>query len=462
MTLSHVTAKNSNPSISTTEIVNALQNQINNINQRSKQALFSELELELHQCFAEVERQCMKKLLENYDWDMPHFKDTHNQRYFRSSRNNKRYMTLAGEVTIERSLYRTERNGPTYCPLELNGGLIEGFWTPQAARQAMHLVSQLTPEEVETIFKEFGLMSPSKSSLDRLPKKLSEQWESKRLEMQQCLEEQYKIPAEAVLCGISLDGVLIPTRYTRVIGSDSRWAEASCGTVSFFDGVGQLLGTRYVARMPEHKKKSLKQQLSLHIASIQEQRPDIEFIKIADGARDNWTFLEGEVRQGECVLDFYHASEHLHKAIASLYSKNSHCLIKPFHKYRDILLNHPEGVNKIINHLKYQAKKHPKNKILKTEITYFSRHKKHCDYARLKNENKPIGSGIVESACKQVVQMRLKRSGQHWLDKGGQAILTFRSILLSKQFDTAWNEVKKLYHKPIEMPSNIVKFIGKN
>jgi len=38
-------------------------------------------------------------------------------------------MTLAGEVTIERTLYRTERNRPTYCPLELNTGLIEGFWT---------------------------------------------------------------------------------------------------------------------------------------------------------------------------------------------------------------------------------------------------------------------------------------------------------------------------------------------
>ena len=82
-------------------------------------------------------------------------------------------MTLAGEVTIERSLYRTERNGPTFSPLELNTGLIEGFWTPQAAKQAIHLVSQLTPAEAEGIFKEFGLMAPSKSSLDRLPKKLN-------------------------------------------------------------------------------------------------------------------------------------------------------------------------------------------------------------------------------------------------------------------------------------------------
>ena len=93
---------------------------------------------------------------------------------------------------------------------------------------------------------------------------------------------------------------------------------------------------------------------------------------------------------------------------------------------------------------------------LKTEITYFTRHRKRCDYARLKSENKPIGSGIVEAACKTVVQMRLKRSGQHWDDQGGQAILTFRSILLSKQFDKAWQEVKNFYYKPIALPNNVV------
>jgi hypothetical protein len=64
-------------------------------------------------------------------------------------------------------------------------------------------------------------------------------------------------------------------------------------------------------------------------------------------------------------------------------------------------------------------------------MTYFSRYKTRCHYAQLKAQNKPIGSGIIESACKTVVQMRLKRSGQHWNDDGGQAILTFRAMLLS-------------------------------
>jgi len=69
-------------------------------------------------------------------------------------------MTLTGEIELERSLYRTERNGPAFCPLELNAGLIEGFWIPKAAKQAIHLVGLLMAVKCEALFVEFGLMQP--------------------------------------------------------------------------------------------------------------------------------------------------------------------------------------------------------------------------------------------------------------------------------------------------------------
>jgi len=44
-------------------------------------------------------------------------------------------------------------------------------------------------------------------------------------------------------------------------------------------------------------------------------------------------------------------------------------------------------------------------------------------------------------------------------DLGGQAILTFRSILLSKQMGDAWELIRKLYLKPIEPPKNVVRLV---
>jgi hypothetical protein len=453
MSLSHA---QSQTSITTQDIFNQLLEDAKSINNKAKNHHFSSLEKELHQVFAAAERECMKKLLMQYDWDYPTFRSGE-KIYRKASRNNKRYMTLAGEVELERTLYRTSRNSQTHCPLELNTGLVEGFWTPQAAKQAIHLVSLLTPVECENVFKEFGLMSPSKSSIDRLPKNLSKHWDDNRLSLERKLLNQYEIPEVAAFFAVSLDGVMLSTRYAQVLPFDSRWAEACCGTVSYFDAQGELLNTQYLARMPERHKRTLKEQLSMHFDIIREQRPDLEVVKIADGARDNWTFLDGELPSGECVLDFYHASQHLNDAFQAIHGKDTAEAFVNFKKYRSILLDKENGIQKVLNHLKYQKRKGVSHKRLQTEITYFTRHRERCHYAKLRAENKPIGSGIVEAACKTVVQMRLKRSGQHWNDDGGQAILTFRALLLSKQLDDAWKEIEKFYYAPIDAPDNVVK-----
>ena len=48
------------------------------------------------------------------------------------------------------------------------------------------------------------------------------------------------------------------------------------------------------------------------------------------------------------------------------------------------------------------------------------------DYAEAAQRGLPIGSGVVEAACKTLVTERLKRSGMRWREAGGQAILTLR------------------------------------
>ena len=119
-----------------------------------------------------------------------------------------------------------------------------------------------------------------------------------------------------------------------------------------------------------------------------------------------------------------------------------------------------KGITKIINHLKHKAKgKVKKVEELTREINYFKNNQHRCHYAKLKAENKPIGSGIVESACKTVVQHRCKRAGQRWEHKGGQAILRFRALLLSNQFDTAWDFIASTYkNTEIKLPDNVVPF----
>ena len=97
------------------------------------------------------------------------------------------------------------------------------------------------------------------------------------------------------------------------------YREVGCGTISFCDREGEVLGAIRMARAPEYKKETLKQMVSAEVEAILHSRPDLRLLKLADGVVDNWTFLSNKLPPGEELIDFFHASEHVHDAIASVY-----------------------------------------------------------------------------------------------------------------------------------------------
>ena len=57
-------------------------------------------------------------------------------------------------------------------------------------------------------------------------------------------------------------------------------------------------------------------------------------------------------------------------------------------------------------------------------------------YADFRAENYFIGSGTVESACKQIISMRLKRSGAQWTEYGAAMTAKARTAWLSNSWKT--------------------------
>ena len=113
--------------------------------------------------------------------------------------------------------------------------------------------------------------------------------------------------------------------------------------------------------MPESKKVTLKNSLS----ELLDEALRLTLVKVADGAKDNWTFLANELPEGHEIVDFYHAAEHLKKAFDLSYGENSAKSKEKFTTYRHILKEEPEGVEKVIKALAYQYKKHPRRSKLK-------------------------------------------------------------------------------------------------
>ncbi len=251
-------------------------------------------------------------------------------------------------MRVERSLYRPSQGGHTVCPLELRAGIIEGSWTPLAAKQATWVVAHLTPKEGEELFALLGNMTPSKSTLDRLPKALNVHWEAHRPHFEATLRQQEAMPDEAVALAVSLDGVMAPMKdgqrqakrqQARAKGQSpsgpAGYQEVGCATVSYYDRHGERLCTRRMARMPEGNKATLKSQLTAEVMGALIRRPDLRVVKVADGAPDNWSYLAETLPVGEEVLDFYHAATHLSDALGAAYGEGTPqgratLVVKPF------------------------------------------------------------------------------------------------------------------------------------
>ncbi len=95
-------------------------------------------ERELHEYVVAVEREVLGEELARFDVDLPAV-TIEAEGYRRVVRCEESYVSAAGPVRVTRSLYRGLGEGErTVCPLELQAGIVEGRWTPLAARQAQY------------------------------------------------------------------------------------------------------------------------------------------------------------------------------------------------------------------------------------------------------------------------------------------------------------------------------------
>jgi hypothetical protein len=425
-------------------------------------------EQELHRFFVAAEREALGQELSRFDLDVPAI-EVEGKRYHRVLRCATTYTSAVGPVRVERSLYRHPQGGHAVCPLELRAGIIEGSWTPLAAKQATWVVAHLTPKEGEELFELLGNMTPSKSTLDRLPKALSVHWERQRPQLEATLRQQEAIPPEAVAMAVSLDGVMAPMkdgerqakrRQALAKGQSpsgpAGYQEVGCATVSYYDRTGERLCTRRMARMPEGNKATLKSQLTAEVMRALIQRPDLRVVKVADGAPDNWSYLGEMLPFGAEVLDFYHAAEHLGAALGAAYGEGTPTYQERVETLSEVLRDAPEGVDTVIGALCRLRTRYPHRQAIHKALAYFREHRHRMRYGNLRAQNLPIGSGVVEAACKTLVSQRLKRSGMRWRTAGGQAILTFRALCQSERFERAWPLLGATYKRSVTLPRQVI------
>lgn len=437
---------------------------------------FYDFEKELHERLMKAERELLGEVMSasDVDADAIEIEGRVHRRVLRSAQT---YMTAAGEVTVERWLYKDRRNPEAHAlaALDLKLGIVEGFWTTRAAEQASWVVTQMTPQKAEDLFGRVGNMAPSKSSLDRLPKAFGARWEEKRETYEQVLRDALVVPDETCTVAVSIDGVLAPVDDDgpsatavraqaadegRVSKGPAGYREMGCATLAFCDAKGDLISAIRFGRAPESKKLTLKDTLRKDLAHVLAKHPHLHVAKITDAGGDNWEFT-ATLPEGPEILDFFHATEHLAAAIAAVHGDGTLATRQKFERLREYLLMEEDGVKRVIGALVHLRNKNPRIRKVATVLTYFRKNKHRMRYAEWKRQGFMIGSGVVEAACKTLVAQRLKLSGMRWGYAGAQAILTMRGWDQSDRFDEAWALVAATYHREVHVIANVIDITPK-
>ena len=331
---------------------------------------FERFEHELHERIMALECELLTAELARYDVDVEQL-EVGGVTYRQTLTASQTYLSAAGPLSVERHLYRPAgRGSKSICPLELRAGILAGYWTPRAARQAAFAMAHLTPGDSEALFAELGGMRPSRPSLDRLPKELSAHWEDQRQEWEAGLRAGETVPHQASVIAISVDGVTIRMKHDeRQVQRDQPGKHASgpagqrkagCGTVVLYDAEGERLQTIRYGRMPERRKVTLQQQLETEAASVLAVQPDLKRVLLADGAEPNWSLLSevdracGPSSQPSVeIVDFYHACDHLKEGCDAAWGESTPRSKAEFERLKTLLKEDDEGVDRTIRMLKY-------------------------------------------------------------------------------------------------------------
>jgi len=161
-------------------------------------------------------------------------------------------------------------------------------------------------------------------------------------------------------------------------------------------------------------------------------------VAVMDGETKLRDLQELKIRRAIGILDIWHVTEYLWKLAYCFHREGSEEAEAFVETYLRRLL---EGkVNRVIGGIRQMATKRrdlskSKQEKLEQYLNYFAERREYMKYDEYLAAGYPIGSGVVEGACRHLVKDRMEQAGMRWRIAGAQAILSLRSIYVNEDWD---------------------------
>ncbi|MDQ2694148.1 MAG: ISKra4 family transposase [Pseudomonadota bacterium] len=390
----------------------------------------------------------------------------------------RRYQSLFGEVVVQRWVYaRGQKRKVEYVAVDARARLPAGKFSYLLQDWAQHLAVDCAFGQVKTFFRRLlGLELPV-ASLEQMNRALSE-------EVEGFWQEQPPAPVagEARVVVLSADAKGVPMRKApeapaapaltppsgpkpgrkkmALVGAAYTVAphvRTPRAVVDALFAPGPSLESADAPRraVPEHKRvRAVLSEAEVgqagHSAQVifpwlgqQAQQRDPSqghpWVVVMDGQPTLWDELDAALgaRPRVEILDLLHAAGYLWQAVHLFHDPGTEQAEKLM---QVCLLGTLEGqVQTVIEWLTDEAKNASlpakAHASLSKIAAYFQRHRHRVHYDRYLAAGYPIASGVIEGACRHVVNDRLERTGMNWTLPGAQAMLALRCVAINDQWE---------------------------
>jgi len=360
--------------------------------------------------------------------------------------------TRFGLIAVERARGFCRRCHKWRFPADAALGLpAEGTQSPAVQEIAALTVSKMPAAEAEQVVERLVGTKISAATLGRQARQQGERAQKKREALdqqmsgpegraQQDRDLQMQLPLEPFTLVIELDAWNIRERDAwgqsaekRARGEEPpRWHWVYGGTCFRLGHRGETAGGRATIlsrgyAMTRGGIEALREQLWAEASRRGLGRTN-EVLIVADGAVWIWNLAGDRFPGARQRVDFYHVSEHLWTVARTLHPQDEAAVrawVEPLlSKLKaDESCAVITALEQLRPRLEGAAGEH-----LEREIAYLEINRARLDYGTAKTRGEPLGSGAMESTCRQY-QCRFKRPGQFWTQTGDEALLcleTFR------------------------------------
>jgi len=373
---------------------------------------------------------------------------------------DRQYVSLFGEATVWRACYwRKGREG--HFPLDDQLSLPQRSFSDLVQERVSELTVSMTYEEAITVFSKWLGWDLSKRS--------SEQINADHADYVAAYYETRPVPdtpTRDTILVVSADGKGIPmTRKdspppeARRGRGEKKTAKKEATVTALYTiapykrrsaDIIRALVPGYAAEpssLPPRPKPSNKQvfgTLNGQKVAFEQLTRQVErrrsgqlsqYVALTDGNRGLKNRVQQDLPQFTLIVDIIHVTEYLWEAANTLLGET--------HPLREVWMQDAlrclleDELNRLLNHLNYQLPGLSKRKqaVLKKVMNYLRNNREYMHYQDYLAQGYPIGTGVIEGACRHLVKDRFERAGMRWSKLGAQVMLNLRAVYLNGHWD---------------------------